>query len=128
MGNSVWSTLAVIVGTVPLQVNRATGRLQYAALLVARRGGSLSYAMGEFETAQRLPMVTEPRVLGDVQGFVPSAFIQPGALEQYAVLFQVAQAHEAEHKTAAARLSVEELKEQGRRQTRNPVPRQRRVG
>lgn len=122
MGKNVWSTLSIIVGADPLQVSRATGRLQYAALRVSRKGGSLSYTPGFFETATRLPDATEPRLLGDVFGFAPYAHVGPGALGQYAKLYQAAVANEQEQKSVAARLSVEDFKEQGRRQTRNPVP------
>lgn len=137
MGKNVWSTLAIIVGAEPLQVNRDTGRLQYAALRVTRRGGSLSYAMGYFESSQRLPDAPEPRIfdstsallldLGAKYTFELSPCVRPGALGQYTKLFVTAQAYEADHKTAAARLSVEEFKEQGRRQTRNPVPKHRKA-
>lgn len=122
MGNHVWSTLCIIVGAEPLQVHRGTGRLQYAALLVSRRGGALSYTPGYFESAQRLPDATEPRLLGDQFGFASYPHVQPGALGQYTKLFQVALASEATHKAEAARLNVEAFREQGRRQTKNPMP------
>lgn len=131
MGNHVWSTLCIIVGAEPLQVHRGNGRLQYAALLVSRRGGALSYTPGYFESAQRLPDVTEPRILGDQMGFAAYPHIQPGALEHYYKLFQAARDHETAHKTEAERLNVEEFREQGRRQTKNPTPRrnqQRKAG
>jgi len=137
MGKNIWSTLAIIVGAEPLQVNRDTGRLQYAALRVSRRGGSLSYAPGYFETAQRLPDASEPRILDSTSAlmldlsarytFELSSYIQPGALGQYTKLFIAALANEAEHKTAAARLSVEEFKERGRQQTKNPAPKHRKA-
>jgi hypothetical protein len=123
MGKNVWSTLAIIVGAAPLQVSRDSGRLQYAALRVTRRGGSLSYAPGYFETAQRLPDVNSVRLLGDEPGFVPCAYVQAGALGQYTKLFTAASELEASHRAEAARLSVEAFREQGRQQTKNPVPR-----
>lgn len=109
-----WKHLMIVVGVDPVQVNKATGALQYPAVQVVHEGVRLSYITGIYESQQRRgeKAVT---VVEDPKGFYTRVQLRCGELHKYVEVLNAAASLEHVNKEQLAKANLARYREIGRR-------------